>query len=61
MLDPKLLRDNPDAIRDALTRRGTAFDLDPLVTLEAERRSLLTTIEDARHQLKQESDAFARS
>ena len=61
MLDPKLLRDNPDAIRDALTRRGTAFDLDPLVTLEAERRTLLTTIEDARHQLKQESDAFARS
>ena len=61
MLDPKLLRDNPDLIRDALKRRNVSFDLEPLVTLEAERRALLTAIEEARYQLRQESDAFARS
>lgn len=61
MLDLKLLRDNPDAIRNALKRRNTAASLDGLLQLERQRRELLTSIEQRRHQLKQESEVFAHA
>ena len=61
MLDPKLLRENPDLIRDALKHRGSAVDLEPLLKLEASRRALTTDIEHNRHQLKQRSDEFAKA
>ena len=44
MLDLKLLRDNPDAVRDALKRRNSAASLDGLLQLERQRRELLTSI-----------------
>lgn len=34
MIDPRLLRDDPDLIRDSLRRRGSKLDLDSLVALE---------------------------
>ena len=61
MIDPKLLRENPNLIREALRKRGTPFDVDGLLRIEEQRRSLLTRIEEQRHRLKQESEAFARS
>ncbi|HKZ24334.1 MAG TPA: hypothetical protein VJ398_00915 [Acidimicrobiia bacterium] len=39
MIDPRLLRENPDLIRDSLRRRGSTIDLDVLVALEAEVRA----------------------
>jgi seryl-tRNA synthetase len=60
MPDLKLLRENPDAIREALKRRGVAVDLEPLLHLERARRSLLASVEQARHELKQASEAFAK-
>ena len=60
MLDLKLLRTNPELIRDALQRRRIPIDLTVLLKHEAERRELLTKLEQERHLLKQESDAFAR-
>ena len=35
MIDPRLLRDDPDAIRESLARRGAKVDLDALISLEA--------------------------
>ena len=35
MIDPRLLRDDPDAIRDSLSRRGSKLDLDAVITIEA--------------------------
>jgi seryl-tRNA synthetase len=61
VLDLKLLRDNPDAIRDALKRRNSSASLDGLLGLERQRRELLTSIEQRRHQLKKESDEFAKA
>ncbi len=61
MLDLKLLRENPDLIRDALKRRGSNVDLEPLLKLEAVRRARITNIENSRHQLKQRSDEFAQA
>ncbi len=60
MLDLKLLRENPDLIRDALKRRNSPVSLDGLLALEKRRRELLAGIEQQRHTLKQESDAFGR-
>ena len=60
MIDPKLLRDNPDLIRDALQRRGVSIALEVLIELDQQRRSELATIESDRSRLKRASDEFAR-
>jgi seryl-tRNA synthetase len=41
MIDRALLRDNPDLIRESLTKRHFDYDLDALIALEARRRELL--------------------
>jgi len=61
MLDLKLLRDNPNAIREGLKRRGSSIDLEPLLELEQQRRALLMSLEERRHQLKKGSEAFGRA
>lgn len=48
MLDPRLLRDNPAAIRRSLDRRGSKLDLDPLVELEGRHRAALREAEALR-------------
>ena len=60
MLDLKLLRENPDLIRDALKRRGNSYDLDSLLKLEKTRREHIASIEQGRQTLKQGSEAFAK-
>jgi len=61
VLDLKLLHEHPDVIRDVLQRRGIRFDLEQLLNIERQRRASLTRIEAQRHQLKQESERYARS
>ncbi|PIQ83621.1 MAG: serine--tRNA ligase [Candidatus Omnitrophica bacterium CG11_big_fil_rev_8_21_14_0_20_63_9] len=60
MLDLKLLRDNPELIREALKRRGSSYPLDALLAKEKERRALMTDIEQRRHEQKRASDEFAK-
>lgn len=60
MHDLKLLREQPDVLREALKRRGTAPALEALLALERQRRELLTAVEEDRHQLKQRSDEFGK-
>jgi len=42
MIDIKLLRENPDLIREALRKRRLNFPLDELLRLDLERRNLIT-------------------
>ena len=42
MLDRRLIREQPEVVRKALQDRGSDFDLDALITLEARRRDLLS-------------------
>jgi seryl-tRNA synthetase len=42
MIDRRLVREQPDVVRKALADRGSDFDLDRLVNLEARRRELLS-------------------
>ncbi|AIC14654.1 serine--tRNA ligase [Nitrososphaera viennensis] len=59
MLDPKLLKDNPDAVREMLKKRNMEFPLDELVALERRRRELITEAQDYRSKKNKLSEAVA--
>lgn len=48
MLDPKLIRDNPEKIRKMLEARAVDFPLDQLVKLDRERRELIVKTDELR-------------
>src|SRR3954464_125945 len=52
MLGLKALRENPDAFRAGLARRGAAEALDSLLGLDERKRRALAEVEDLRHELK---------
>jgi len=52
MLDPRLLRTEPDTIRRSLQRRGIDLDLGGLVTLDERRRALRVRAEELRAEQK---------
>lgn len=55
MIDLKLLKEQPDTIRQALERRGDDLDLEAIIQLDALRRKGITEIE----QLKQERNVLS--
>jgi len=48
MLDPKILRENPDKIRKMLKDRSIEFELDELIKLDKERRRLIIEVDNYR-------------
>ncbi|MGH3650912.1 MAG: serine--tRNA ligase [Acidimicrobiia bacterium] len=52
MLDPRLLREDPDSVTDSLRRRGSKADLGALIALDAEYRSALQEAEQLRARQK---------
>ena len=48
MIDIKLLRSDPEAVRAALDKRHTSFDLDALLEKDARRRKLIHEMEQLR-------------
>jgi len=60
MLDVKMVRANPDEVRKALARRGSATaTLDALLAADERRRTLLTEVEGRRAERKRASDEIA--
>ena len=55
MLDPKLLREDPDRVRAALARRGAAELVDRFLELDRRRRELLPKLEGLRATKKEAS------
>lgn len=55
MLDLKLIRENPDQVRDSIRRRGLKVDLDKFLKLDVERSRLTQEVDTLRSQLKQGS------
>ncbi len=45
MLDARFVRENPDAVRAAMTARNSAWDLDAFLRLDEERRKLIGGVE----------------
>ncbi|SMH71764.1 Serine--tRNA ligase [Candidatus Nitrosotalea okcheonensis] len=60
MLDPKLLRDNPDKIRNMLEARAVKFPLDDLISLDKYRRELITKTDEFRKKKNEVSLEIAR-
>ncbi len=60
MHDLKLLREQPEALREALAKRRVTLSLEALLELEKSRRVLLTAIETDRAELNKKSEAFGR-
>ncbi len=46
MLDIKFIRENPEIVRQGLAAKGVSFDLQALLHLDADRRTLLKDAED---------------
>lgn len=59
MIDPRLLREDPDLIRDSLRRRGSTVDLDALIALEAAVRAKRQEAEGLRARQKEEGRLIA--
>ncbi|WOV93334.1 MAG: serine--tRNA ligase [Candidatus Nitrosoabyssus spongiisocia] len=53
MLDPSIIRDKPDKIRQMLTDRNIEFDLQKLITADKRRRELIQTVGDLRKEKNQ--------
>ncbi|NLY29494.1 MAG: serine--tRNA ligase [Firmicutes bacterium] len=50
MLDLRLIRSNPDLVKEAMAKRGAEVPVDELLDLDAQRRSLLTELEQKKAQ-----------
>jgi len=48
MLDPKILRDEPDKIRQMLKDRGVGFELEKLFSAEKQRREFIVKVDNLR-------------
>ncbi len=45
MLDPKLIREKAELVRESLKKRGSAFDLEKLIGIDEKRRELIRHVE----------------
>lgn len=59
MLDPKMLKDNPDAVRAMLRRRNLEFPFDELAGLDRRRRELIVQTQELKHKKNKLSEAIA--
>ncbi|HET8551568.1 MAG TPA: serine--tRNA ligase [Gammaproteobacteria bacterium] len=61
MLDPKLLRNDPDAVAANLRRRGFEFDVAAYGELESRRKALQTEMESLRNERNERSRAIGKA
>jgi len=60
MLDPKFIRENSDIVRKSLKDRGITLDLDELLSLDGERRKLITKVETHKNERNIESEKIGK-
>jgi len=61
MLDIKLIRENPELVRQALEKRGDSFALDSILEIDVRYRSLLRQTEELRAKHKEASKQLSKS
>jgi len=49
MLDLKFIRENTGAVKQAMKNKGVTLDLDDLLTIDEQRRNLITQVEKLKH------------
>jgi seryl-tRNA synthetase len=60
MLDIQIIRDNPKMVKEKALQKGYDIDIDKLLSLDQQRRQLLTEIEILRRQRNATTDAVSR-
>ena len=60
MLDIKLIRENPDLVKDAILKKGVKVDLENIIVLDRQKREILSEVEQLRARQKKEGSADAR-
>ncbi len=60
MLDPRLIRSEPERVRDELAKKGVEVDIDALTGLEAERRTLIAETDELKRRRNEASESIAR-
>lgn len=60
MLDIKVIRENPDAVKEALKNRNLKINIDELLSLDEERRKILVEVEDLKAQRNKANDEISR-
>ncbi|MEO0205642.1 MAG: serine--tRNA ligase [candidate division WOR-3 bacterium] len=60
MLDLKILRENPEIIRQALQNRGIEFNLDELLEIDKTRRNIITEIDNSRKERNKLSEEVGK-
>ena len=61
MLDPKIIRDEPDKIRKMITDRAVKFDFDNMLELDKKRRGLIQETDELRKKRNQMSIAIGNA
>ncbi|HEY8496985.1 MAG TPA: serine--tRNA ligase [Limnochordales bacterium] len=61
MLDIKLIRNEPDKVREAMRRRGEEAPIDEVLALDERRRALVTEVEQLKARRNQVSEEVARA
>lgn len=59
MIDPKILKDNPQLIKDMLRRRKVEYPVSELLDLDKKRRELIIEIQNLRHRKNTLSQSVA--
>jgi seryl-tRNA synthetase len=60
MLDPKFIRENPEAVRKALRDKGEKADLDSYLALDDRRRNMLVKADQLKHRKNEVSEDIGR-
>ena len=60
MLDLKYIVDNADAVKAAMATRSGTYDVDAVLTLDAQRRALLKEVEALKAERNRESEKIAQ-
>jgi seryl-tRNA synthetase len=61
MLDRRKIRENPDAVRDAVRKKGIDLDVDELLDLDRSARKLQHELDQAQARRKSSSKEFAKA
>jgi seryl-tRNA synthetase len=61
MLDIKLIRENPELVRQALEKRGDSFAIDSILEIDSRYRSLLRQTEELRAKHNESSKQLSKS
>jgi seryl-tRNA synthetase len=60
MLDLNLIRERPDFVKERLKLRGGDYPIDKILSLDEERRKLITQVETLRHERRVKSEEIGR-